>query len=363
MNTDLWTPLPDDLRALILKRMLHGLTGLDAWRVPRWIYGVACASKTSGALFRDPNHTIWKELCGLLGLTQPLLRYTWKETFRGIVLDTILMDGLLQHSCVFPLGIVAPCIEGVDLARVKTTLPLSIPVGNYSVKMFARRLSVLHHVVRLMARRGLRRADFDGKFVASFDADPCFRHADQDPMPRLYWLFGVGDVGNRMPRMTLSFGRGLALTFVPQALLFFDNAYGVKDFSFAEQIGYDRRLQRAASAPLDTGPPNVAPATGADAVAMLAAVQDAIREGGAPQSWAEGGQRFLFPFLLTGEWDAIDDAFPGHLEALFTMLTVAGLDDRVKERFPCHIRDLLSKLLSWRSEFVDTLPTLDAYAS
>lgn len=360
MNTDLWTPLPDDVRSMILKRMLHGLTGLDAWRVPRWIYGIVCASKTSGALFRDPTHTIWKDLCGLLGLTE-LHWTTWKQTFRGTVLDLIVLDGLLQHSCVFPRGIVAPCIEGVDLARVKTTLPLSIPVGKYSVKLFARRLSVLRHVEHLIFSRAvMRRAEFAGNFVASFDAGPCFRHADQDPMPQLYFLFGVAQ--HLLPQhVTLNFGRGLKLHYVRRALVFFEDVYKVPHLAFEEQIGYDRRLQRAASAPLTTGPPDVAPVTGQESIATLAAAHDAIAEGGAPQTWAYN--MFQFPLLLAPQWDVIDEAFPGHLEALFTMLTIAGLDDRVKEKLPCRIRDLLSRLTSWRSEFVDTLPTLDAYAA
>ena len=358
--TDLWTSFSDDARDLVLARMLHGVNGLNAWRVPRWIYGIACASKTSGGMFSNPNHKIWKDLCGVLGLAsdeQSIHQFgSWKVSFRGTVLDTILLSGLARNrgqvagdrGAVLPEDVLAPMIEGVNLGDVKNVLALSIPHGNHSRWMFGRRLAVLRHLwVVALTRYRMNRTQFDQMFCASIDSDRFFRHVDADPMPMLYFLLGVG--ATRPPQLTLNFGKGLTLRFVENAIFIFGATHNVPENGFHMQNASDDMLHISTRLPKDAE----------DAAKRLANAKDAIDRGGAPQSWVDGDFNFQNTMQHTAWVRIFEQAFPGHYKAMLTLLKVAGIDDRVKAKLAPSVTAMLEELPSWRSAFVDTLPTLD----
>ena len=357
--TDLWTSFSDDARDLVLARMLHGVNGLNAWRVPRWIYGIVCASKTSGGMFSNPNHKIWKDLCGVLGLAfDERIQHVggWKVGFRGTVLDTILLSGLARNrgqvagdrGAVLPEDVLAPMIEGVNLGDVKNVLALSIPHGNHSRWMFGRRLAVLRHLWAVaLTRYRMNRTQFDQMFCASIDSDRFFRHVDADPMPMLYFLLGVG--ATRPPQLTLNFGKGLTLRFVENAISIFGDTHNVPENGFDMQNASDAMLSISTRLPKDAE----------DAAEKLANAKDAIDSGGAPQCWED--EEFVFPHTLlhTPYYRISEQIVPGHYKALLTLLKVAGIDDRVKAQIPHRMTAILEELPSWRSAFVDTLPTLD----
>lgn len=367
MSTVSWTCLPEDARDLILARILHGVNGLDAWRVPKWIYGIVCASRSSGGIFSNPSSPIWKRLCGLLGLdcSERMVTYagSWKNAFRGVVFDCILLSGILRLHKSGPQSmpvrlqhdVAVPCIEGVDLADVKNIPALSIRQIKDTCNtghLFGRRLSVLRFAFDVvLTRYTINKDRFDVTFCSSIDSKRVFRHADADPMPMLYFLLGVLPQ-KQPPRPSLNFGRGMTMRFVEQTLHVFGETHKVPSLGLSYLNTSDEMLH--VSSTIAGSLPFLKKS--------LSFVRVAVKTGGAPQKWKR--DEIEIPNILQNlNWAVSSEVYVHeHFKELLKLFKMAGIDDRLKERFPEKIKEMIEELPSWRSMFVDTLPTLDTRA-